>query len=206
MTTEATKTEVGSYFISNYPPFSQWSAGQLDDVQAALSIAAAPTCRWGCTCTFRSAASGASSATSTSSPTRTRDQVERYVAALVARDRAGQPRAGDGRPAVSLRLFRRRHAVVPQREAAHVAGRSAARRTSTGTRPRKSRSSASRARSSEPKVHALRELGVTRLSLGVENFDDAILDENGRAHVSRGDLQVRGMDSAPPGFPTSTST
>ena len=24
MTTEATKTEVGSYFISNYPPYSQW--------------------------------------------------------------------------------------------------------------------------------------------------------------------------------------
>ena len=25
MTTESTKTEVGSYFISNYPPYSQWS-------------------------------------------------------------------------------------------------------------------------------------------------------------------------------------
>ena len=37
---------------------------------------------------------------------------------------------------------------------------------------------------SEPKVHALRELGVTRLSLGVENFSDAILEENGRAHLS----------------------
>ena len=28
------------------------------------------------------------------------------------------------------------------------------------------------------------ELGVTRLSLGVENFDDEILEENGRAHLS----------------------
>ncbi|MCA9259904.1 MAG: radical SAM protein, partial [Planctomycetales bacterium] len=37
---------------------------------------------------------------------------------------------------------------------------------------------------SEPKVHALAELGVTRLSLGVEHFDDAILRENGRAHES----------------------
>ena len=37
---------------------------------------------------------------------------------------------------------------------------------------------------SEPKVHTLSELGVTRLSLGVENFGDAVLEENGRAHLS----------------------
>jgi oxygen-independent coproporphyrinogen-3 oxidase len=37
---------------------------------------------------------------------------------------------------------------------------------------------------SQPKIETLRELGVTRLSLGVENFDDAILEENGRAHLS----------------------
>ena len=35
MTTEATKTEVGSYFISNYPPFSQWTAEELPDVAAS---------------------------------------------------------------------------------------------------------------------------------------------------------------------------
>ena len=29
---ETTKTEVGSYFISNYPPFSQWERDQLDEV------------------------------------------------------------------------------------------------------------------------------------------------------------------------------
>jgi oxygen-independent coproporphyrinogen-3 oxidase len=37
---------------------------------------------------------------------------------------------------------------------------------------------------SQPKVNTLKELGVTRLSLGVENFSDAILEENGRAHLS----------------------
>jgi len=35
------------------------------------------------------------------------------------------------------------------------------------------------------KLKALRELGVTRLSLGVENFDDHILEINGRAHHSK---------------------
>ena len=30
------KTEVGSYFISNYPPYSQWKKDSLDEVRAAL--------------------------------------------------------------------------------------------------------------------------------------------------------------------------
>ena len=36
----------------------------------------------------------------------------------------------------------------------------------------------------ESKLSAIRRMGVTRLSLGVENFDDRILDLNGRAHRS----------------------
>ena len=35
------------------------------------------------------------------------------------------------------------------------------------------------------KLKAIREMGVTRLSLGVENFDDHILEINGRAHHSK---------------------
>jgi len=34
------------------------------------------------------------------------------------------------------------------------------------------------------KVKTFKEIGVTRVSLGVENFDDKILEENGRAHLS----------------------
>src|SRR5678810_772058 len=37
----------------------------------------------------------------------------------------------------------------------------------------------------EPKLKAIREMGVTRLSLGVENFNDHILEINGRAHHSK---------------------
>ncbi|MGE0395026.1 MAG: coproporphyrinogen-III oxidase family protein, partial [Vicinamibacterales bacterium] len=37
---------------------------------------------------------------------------------------------------------------------------------------------------SESKLGVIRRLGVTRLSLGVENFDDHILELNGRAHRS----------------------
>src|SRR6202035_4105274 len=36
----------------------------------------------------------------------------------------------------------------------------------------------------EHKLETLKDLGVTRLSLGIENFDDQILEANGRAHLS----------------------
>ena len=35
------------------------------------------------------------------------------------------------------------------------------------------------------KLAAIKEIGVTRLSLGIENFDDRILEINGRAHRSK---------------------
>jgi oxygen-independent coproporphyrinogen-3 oxidase len=37
----------------------------------------------------------------------------------------------------------------------------------------------------DQKLKAIRDMGVTRLSLGVENFDDHILEINGRAHQSK---------------------
>jgi oxygen-independent coproporphyrinogen-3 oxidase len=37
---------------------------------------------------------------------------------------------------------------------------------------------------SEAKIRTLRDIGITRLSLGVENFSDKVLKENGRAHLS----------------------
>ncbi|MFV1996177.1 MAG: radical SAM protein, partial [Verrucomicrobiales bacterium] len=37
----------------------------------------------------------------------------------------------------------------------------------------------------EKKLEKIKEIGVTRLSLGIENFDDHILELNGRAHRSK---------------------
>src|SRR5947207_13280297 len=36
---------------------------------------------------------------------------------------------------------------------------------------------------SQPKVQTMKERGVTRLSLGIATFSDAILEQNGRAHL-----------------------
>ena len=45
----------------------------------------------------------------------------------------------------------------------------------------------------DKKLKTLHEVGVTRLSLGVENFDDHILEINGRAH--RGGRLIVHMDT-----------
>jgi oxygen-independent coproporphyrinogen-3 oxidase len=37
MATQTEKTEVGSYFISNYPPYSQWNRESLDQIRGAMN-------------------------------------------------------------------------------------------------------------------------------------------------------------------------
>ena len=104
----------------------------------------------------------------------------------VARPRVGalQRAARDRRPAAELRLLRRRHAVVSSR-------RGSSRASSRGWTPSAPGASAEEitfecepGTLTESKLAAIRSIGVTRLSLGVENFDDAILEANGRAHRS----------------------
>ena len=182
MTTESTKTEVGSYFISNYPPFSQWTGDQLGDVTSAMAAPPAdvplglylhiPFCRKRCKfCYFKVF-------TDKNAP-----EVERYLAALSREIElvsqlpvmGNRPFRfvyfGGGTPSFLspkqlTRLVDRLRASISWDEAEEVTFE-----CEPGTL-------------SEAKVKTLRELGVTRLSLGVEHFDDTILRENGRAHES----------------------
>jgi oxygen-independent coproporphyrinogen-3 oxidase len=182
MSSESTKTEVGSYFISNYPPFSTWSAEQISEVEAAFRSPPGdvplglylhiPFCRKRCKfCYFRVYTD------------KQAKQIETYLAALsreielVSRLPCMGNRPfrfvyfGGGTPSfLSVRqltsLVDRLRANVNWDHAEEVTFE-----CEPGTL-------------SEPKVHTLRELGVTRLSLGVENFSDAVLEENGRAHLS----------------------
>ncbi|HJT34219.1 MAG TPA: coproporphyrinogen-III oxidase family protein [Pirellulales bacterium] len=182
MTTETTKTEVGSYFIANYPPFSQWTAEALDDVRAELASPPRevplglylhiPFCRKRCKfCYFRVYTDKAA------------PDVERYVSAL-AREielvsqlgvMGGRPFRfvyfGGGTPSF---LSARQLTSLVDRLRANINWQHAEEVTfecEPGTL-------------SQSKLATLKELGVTRLSLGVENFSDAILEENGRAHLS----------------------
>src|SRR3954452_25303818 len=182
MSTSTTKTEVGSYFISNYPPFSAWSADQLTEVRDVMQAPPAdvplglylhiPFCRKRCKfCYFKVFTEKNSG------------EVERYLSALSREIElvsklpvmGGRPFRfvyfGGGTPSfLSSRQLER----LVDRLRANVSWDSAEEVTfecEPGTL-------------SEAKVHTLREIGVTRLSLGVEHFDDTILKENGRAHES----------------------
>jgi oxygen-independent coproporphyrinogen-3 oxidase len=176
------KTEVGSYFIANYPPFSQWSVDGLAAVQAAMNSPPQPVplglylhipfCRKRCKfCYFRVYTDKNST------------EVEQYVAAL-AREielvsklpvMGGRPFRfvyfGGGTPSF---LSGKQLTSLVDRLRANINWDQAEEVTfecEPGTL-------------SEPKVKTLRDLGVTRISLGVENFGDAVLEENGRAHLS----------------------
>jgi oxygen-independent coproporphyrinogen-3 oxidase len=175
-------TEPGSYFVANYPPFSRWHADALPQVRAAFDAAPSerplglyvhvPFCRKRCKfCYFRVYTDVAAS------------DVERYSlalateAALVAARPAihGRPLRyvyfGGGTPSfLSVKQLERLvgglHRSFGWDDAEEVTFE-----CEPGTL-------------SEPKVEALKTLGMTRISLGVENFDDTILEANGRAHLS----------------------
>ncbi len=182
MSTEATKTEVGSYFIANYPPFSQWQPEHVGEIEAALHAPPRdvplglylhiPFCRKRCKfCYFRVYTD------------KNAHDVETYVSALsreielVSRlpVMGGRPFRfvyfGGGTPSF---LSAKQLTSLVDRLRANINWDKAEEVTfecEPGTL-------------SEPKVHTLKELGITRLSLGIENFSDAILEENGRAHLS----------------------
>ncbi len=182
MTTESTKTEVGSYFVSNYPPFSQWSADQLDAVRSAMQSPPAqvplglylhiPFCRKRCKfCYFKVFIDKNSS------------EVERYVSAL-----SQEIELVSKLPVMGKRPFRFVYfgggtpSFLSGKQLKRLVDR--LRDSINWDHAEEVTFECEPGTLSEPKVHTLRELGVTRLSLGVEHFDDEILRENGRAHES----------------------
>ena len=180
--TNESKTEVGSYFISNYPPFSQWNTEDLPAVEAATQAAPAdvplglylhiPFCRKRCKfCYFRVYTD------------KKADEIETYLAGLSREIElvSELPCMGDrpfrfvyfGGGTPSFLSSRQLHRLV-ERLRANINWDLAEEVTfecEPGTL-------------SEAKVQTLKEIGITRLSLGVENFSDEILKENGRAHES----------------------
>ncbi len=184
MTSDSTQTEVGSYFISNYPPFSLWSTDHLGEVEAAFQAPPRevplglylhiPFCRKRCKfCYFKVFTDN------------TADDIETYVSALsreielvsqlpVMGDRPFRfVYFGGGTPSF---LSPRQLTSLVDRLRANINWEKAEEVTfecEPGTL-------------SETKVKTLKELGITRLSLGIENFSDEILEENGRAHLSPG--------------------
>ena len=178
-----TKTDVGNYFVSNYPPFSQWKPESVSEALDALNqpprvedplglYIHIPFCRKRCHfCYFKVYTDKNAS------------EIEVYLDALIkenelySRMPAFQGRQlrfayfGGGTPSyISDKQLR----YLVEGLNRHVSWRNAEEVTfecEPGTLQK-------------AKLETLKSIGVTRLSLGIEHFDDEILAANGRAHLS----------------------
>jgi oxygen-independent coproporphyrinogen-3 oxidase len=178
------ETTAGNYFVANYPPFSFWKPENLKDVTAALDRPPAedtplgiylhiPFCRKRCHfCYFRVYTDKDSSAIKLYLDLAVRE-LELYAARPFIGGRKPQfVYFGGGTPSYLSEsqlkhLTDRMKAVLPWDAAEEVTFE-----CEPGTL-------------TDHKLKVIRDAGVTRLSLGVENFNDHILDINGRAHRSR---------------------
>jgi len=178
------ETTVGNYFISNYPPYSFWTPDRVSEAHAALERPPAPGtalgvylhipfCRKRCHfCYFKVYTDKDAS------------EIERYLDATIReltlycekRFIGGRKSKfvyfGGGTPSyISSRQLSRlvdeMKKLLPWDEAEEITFE-----CEPGTL-------------TEGKLRVIQELGVSRLSLGIENFDDHILQINGRAHGSK---------------------
>ncbi len=177
-------TQAGNYFVSNYPPFSVWHKGKTGSALERLSrhgdsekplglYVHLPFCRKRCDfCYFRVYTD------------KNHSEIEEYLSAvlheasILGRQAFVQDRTldfiyfGGGTPSYLsskqlVRLTDGLRSALPWNEPSEIAFE-----CEPGTL-------------SERKLRAIRGFGVNRLSLGVENFDDAILAANNRAHRSK---------------------
>lgn len=183
---EHQQTTVGNYFVANYPPFSFWKPERRGEALEALERSPQagtplgvyvhlPFCRKRCHFCYFRVYTGRDAK---------RDRVSRYVDTVLHEldmvadrplIRGRRPRYvyfGGGTPSFLFppqlrQLLDGMKERLPWNDVEEVTFE-----CEPGTL-------------NEEKLDTLRELGITRLSLGVEHFDDAILKANGRAHLSR---------------------
>ena len=178
------QTTVGNYFVANYPPFSCWSADGLGGVGQTLKREPAPGtelglyvhipyCRKRCHfCYFRVYTDQNAA------------QIGQYLDALIQEMAlyAGKPFVagrtprfvyfGGGTPSYLSVDQLRRLTEGLKRHLSWNAVEEVAFECEPGTLHPK-------------KLQVIADMGVTRLSLGIENFDDTILQVNNRAHQSK---------------------
>jgi oxygen-independent coproporphyrinogen-3 oxidase len=178
-----TETTVGNYFVSNYPPFSFWKPERVPEVATALGRPPAPGtrlgiylhipfCRKRCHfCYFRVYTDKDSTAIKGYLELAIRE-LELYGKQPFIGGRKPQfVYFGGGTPSYLSetqlqQLAGRMKAILSWDEAEEVTFE-----CEPGTL-------------TDHKLKVIRDIGVTRLSLGVENFSDHVLEINGRAHRS----------------------
>ena len=178
------KTTVGNYFVSNYPPYSTWSTDHREAGLAMFDTPAAagtplglyvhiPFCRKRCHfCYFRVYTD------------KTRDEVSEYLdAVLEEATRYAATARIEGRKLKYVYFGGGTPSYLSEKQLTYLF---------EGLKERLDWTEVEEvAFECEPgtlttrKLACLKDLGVTRLSLGIENFNDAILELNNRAHRSQ---------------------
>ena len=199
-TAVADHTDVGSYFVANYPPFSVWTPDAVErDARPARQRAPNPDvplgmylhipfCRKRCHfCYFRVYTDKNS------------QDVANYLDMLVREWEMYAPLpAVAGRPINFVYFGGGTPSFLSTRQLESLVERLA--RTAPWNQAEEITFECEPGTLTESKLAVIRRLGVTRLSLGVENFDDHILEVNGRAHrsaeISRSYASARSL-----GFP-----
>ena len=181
---EQVATDVGSNFVSNYPPYSFWSAASLPDVHRALDAAPRPAtpaglyvhvpfCRKRCKFCYFKVYTDKNSA-----------EVRRYLAAVMREaEMQAARRVWSGRPLKFVYFGGGTPSFISAPDLGRLVGR--LRELLSWDRVEEVTFECEPGTLTRAKLEAIRDAGVTRLSLGIENFDDAILRENGRAHTTR---------------------
>ena len=181
--TDTGEAQVGSVFVSNYPPYSVWGEGQVDAAHRALDRPGAegvplglylhiPFCRKRCKfCYFKIYTEKDSAA------------VRRYLAALARETQllAARP-AIQGRPLNFVYFGGGTPSYLSSRHLEELVANVTS--ALPWDKAEEITFECEPGTISEAKLRSIRSVGVTRLSLGVENFNDGILAENGRAHLS----------------------
>ncbi|XAM00194.1 coproporphyrinogen-III oxidase family protein [Phycisphaeraceae bacterium D3-23] len=178
------KTTVGNYFVSNYPPFSTWSTDHRDAALRAFDSPAAPDtplglyihipfCRKRCHfCYFRVYTD------------KTRDEVSSYLDAVLEEvKRYAQTPRIKGRPLKFVYFGGGTPSYLSEKQLTYLFD--GLKEALDWGRVEEVAFECEPGTLSTRKLECLRSLGVTRLSLGIENFNDEILELNNRAHRSQ---------------------
>lgn len=178
------QTTVGNYFVSNYPPFSFWKPELLPDFYRALEsppragnplgiYVHIPFCRKRCHfCYFKVYTDKDSAAIRGYIETLLKEMALYAAKPFIGGRKADFVYFGGGTPSYLSpdqlkQLTDGMKKFLPWDQVEEVTFE-----CEPGTL-------------TDHKLQAIRDIGVTRLSLGVENFNDHILEINGRAHHSR---------------------
>jgi oxygen-independent coproporphyrinogen III oxidase len=177
------QTTVGNYFVSNYPPFSFWKPELLGDFHAALDrpprtgnplgvYMHIPFCRKRCHFCYFKVYTDKDSAAIRGYIEATLKEMSLYAAKpFIGGRKPNFVYFGGGTPYLSVDQLKQltdgMKSFLPWDEVEEVTFE-----CEPGTL-------------TDHKLQAIRDIGITRLSLGVENFNDHILEINGRAHHSK---------------------